>query len=322
MFGGYTANAEFEILCGFPVTQDAVKFERQLSNEVPCLPRLLAQRGYRTLASHPNVPAFWNRLNVYRRIGFQTYWSKKDFARDDMNREFLADASLYRQVLEKIEPFLGQGPPVFNYILTYFGHWNYPLSASRPPRVASTSPVPEVGDYANTLYWQSRELWAFLEILRARDPEALILVLGDHLPFLGNHFAGYVDSGVLAARRSDFDAEQFRFSFSTPMVLIDGRQGPLRTGMRPMYEIPALLLQRLHFPDPSLFDYTRPPPGLRVRPLPGLNLLLDEAGGVELCRDPPFSGTCQVAADWLRQVRILDQDLFIGEQFARARFDQ
>lgn len=32
-----------------------------------------------------------------------------------------------------------------------------------------------------------------------RDPDAIILVFGDHLPFLGMNFAGYVDSGVLAA---------------------------------------------------------------------------------------------------------------------------
>ena len=102
VFGGYTANSEFEVLCGFPVTKDNVKFERQLINEVPCLPHILADKGYRTVVSHPNVPVFWNRVNAYRNIGFQNYWAKDDFVLDDMNREFLADSSLYRQVLEKI----------------------------------------------------------------------------------------------------------------------------------------------------------------------------------------------------------------------------
>jgi phosphoglycerol transferase MdoB-like AlkP superfamily enzyme len=53
VFGGYTANAEFEILCGFPVAKDNVKFERQLLNDVPCLPHLLAERGYRTWPRTP-----------------------------------------------------------------------------------------------------------------------------------------------------------------------------------------------------------------------------------------------------------------------------
>lgn len=41
VFGGDTANAEFEVLCGFPVLDTGVKFERRLTNDVPCLPRIL-----------------------------------------------------------------------------------------------------------------------------------------------------------------------------------------------------------------------------------------------------------------------------------------
>ncbi|HEY8097155.1 MAG TPA: LTA synthase family protein, partial [Methylobacter sp.] len=37
VFGGFTANSEFEVLCGFPVVKHSVKFERQMLNDVPCL---------------------------------------------------------------------------------------------------------------------------------------------------------------------------------------------------------------------------------------------------------------------------------------------
>ena len=204
VFGGYTANSEFEVLCGFPVTKDNVKFERQLLNDVPCLPHILAENGYRTVVSHPNVPVFWNRVNAYRRMGFQTYWSIKDFALDDMNREFLSDVSLYRQVMEKIADSLDKKQPILDYIVTYFGHWNYPLSESRPNKVSSPSSVEEVSSYANTVYYKSRELMTFIDQLRKRDPDSIIVFFGDHLPFLGENFAGYVDSGVLAPNRSDF----------------------------------------------------------------------------------------------------------------------
>ena len=46
VFGGYTANAEFEVLCGFPVTEDRVFFEGSLRREVPCLPSHLEAAGY------------------------------------------------------------------------------------------------------------------------------------------------------------------------------------------------------------------------------------------------------------------------------------
>ena len=319
VFGGYTANAEFEILCGFPVVEDNVKFERQLLNDAPCLPHLLAGLGYRTVASHPNVPVFWNRVNAYRRMGFQTYWSKPDFQLDDMNRNFLSDASLYRQVLEKISGPAYSKQPLLDYIVTYFGHWNYPLNDVRPRRITTTSPVEEVGSYANTIYYKSHELMAFLEKLQAQDPEGLIVLFGDHLPFMGENFAGYVDSGVLASKRSDFSAAMFRFYVSTPLVIIDGPRGPVKAGDLPIYEIPGLLLKLLHLNGPTIMDYTQSPDGMRVRPLPGLHLDVLADGSIEVCKEPPSSTVCQASTHWLQDVLIVNDDLFIGQQFTRRQ---
>jgi phosphoglycerol transferase MdoB-like AlkP superfamily enzyme len=320
VFGGYTANAEFEILCGFPVVKDNVKFERQLLNDVPCLPHLLAEHGYKTLASHPNVPVFWNRVNAYRRMGFQTYWSQKDFVLDDMNREFLSDASLYRQVLEKIAAPLAAKQPVLDYIVTYFGHWNYPLSDSRPAKITSSSKVEEVPSYANTVYYKSRELMDFLKQLHERDPDSLIVAFGDHLPFMGENFAGYVDSGALAAERSDFTPAMFKYYVSTPMVIIDGWRGPVKFGSLPLYEVPALLLKMLNINDPVIMDYTHAPAGMRVRPLPGLHVELLDDGKVEVCKEPPLSAACQVSTRWLQDVLTVGNDLFIGRQFTRQTY--
>jgi phosphoglycerol transferase MdoB-like AlkP superfamily enzyme len=319
VYGGYTANAEFEILCGFPVVEDNVKFERQMLNDVPCLPHLLAGYGYRTLASHPNVPVFWNRINAYRRMGFQTYWSKQDFLLDDMNREFLSDASLYRQVLEKIADPIDDRQPLLNYIVTYFGHWNYPLNEARPNQITASSTVEEVSSYANTMYYKSFELMTFLEQLQTRDPDSIIVLFGDHLPFMGENFSGYVDSGVLASKRSDFTDEMFRFYVSTPMVIIDGPRGPVQAGNLAIYEIPALLLRLLHLNGPSIMDYTQPPDGMRVRPLPGLHIDLLADGSVEVCKEPPFSKACQISTRWLQDVLTVNDDLFIGQQFTRQQ---
>ena len=319
VFGGYTANSEFEVLCGFPVVKDNVKFERQLLNDTPCLPHILADKGYKTTASHPNVPVFWNRVNAYERMGFQTYWSLADFAQDDMNREFLSDVSLYRQVLDKIKPTLEAKQPIFDYIVTYFGHWNYPLSESRPPKVSSPSPVEEVTTYANTVYYKSRELMGFIAEMQKRDPDGIIILFGDHLPFLGENFAGYVDSGVLAANRSEFTAEMFKFYVSTPMLVLNGRKGPVKVGSLPLYQVPALILNLLNYDEPAIMDYTQPVQGMRIRPLPGLHFDMLDDGKIEVCKEPPYSEICQKSAEWLRNVNIVSNDLFIGRQETRPQ---
>lgn len=319
VFGGGTANSEFEVLCGFPVSKDKIKFERQLLNDVPCLPHILADKGYRTIASHPNAPVFWNRINAYKRIGFQTYWSIQDFLLDDMNGEFLADSSLYRQVTEKISGSIETKQPVLDYIVTYFGHWNYPLNESRPNIITSSSKIEDVTAYANNIYYKSRELMGFINDMRKRDPEGIIVVYGDHLPALGENFAGYVESGVLTTNKSDFTPAMFKFFVSTPMIIIDGKRGPVKIGNLPLYQVPKLVLDLLNYDEPSIMDYTVALPAMQVRPLPGLHFNMMDNGAVDMCKEPPYSDACRLSSHWLENVTTVSNDLFIGRQFARPK---
>ncbi len=316
VFGGYTANAEFEALCGFPVTEPSVRFERNLTRQVACLPAVLGQDGYASVASHPNIPVFWNRNNVYQRIGFERFWAGADFTYDDMNGGFLSDRSLYRQVLEKIDPLLEGDKPLFNYVLTFFGHLPYPLSSDRPPIFESKSAHPDVAAYASTLHYKARDLMEFLAALRERDPEGLIVVFGDHLPVLGG-LGAYVESGLVAAERADYTPDMYLTLAATPLIIIDGKNGPVPLGNLPMYRLPSLILTLLGNGSRTLFDFTASPEGMQVRPLVGMNLnLLGDR--VEVCQDGSASESCEVSASWLDRVRVLAADLFIGDQHALA----
>ncbi len=316
VFGGYTANAEFEVLCGFPVTEDSVIFEGWLRRDAPCLPEHLSRAGYVSIASHPNIAAFWNRVNAYQRIGFDHYWSDQDFILDDMNREFLSDASLYRQVSEKVRPLTEAGTPVFNYILTFFGHLDYPLNAQRPERIHSKDDNRLVTAYANTMYYKSRELMSFLERLRKQDPEGLIVVFGDHLPFLGPNFAGFTASGLLEDNRSNFSERMFDTLVATPLVVIDGRRGPLQLGDIPMFQLPGLILDLLGDQTPSIVRLAANRNATVIRPLPGMHLL---TGGGEplICRGGELDGkACRESGQWLDAVITVTRDLFGGDQHA------
>ncbi len=317
VFGGYTANAEFEALCGFPVTEDSVYFEGWLSRDMPCLPEHLSRAGYASIASHPNIASFWNRVNAYQRIGFDHYWSDRDFVLDDMNGEFLSDASLYRQVMEKVRP-LAAGAPVFNYILTFFGHLDYPLNEQRPGRIRAADDNRLIAAYANTVYYKSRELMAFLDRLRKEDPEGLIVLFGDHLPFLGANFAGFTESGLLEDNRSRFNAQMFETLAATPLVVIDGRRGPLQLGKIPMYRLPALILELLGDQTPSIMRLTANPDGTLIRPFPGMQLLIRE-DELLVCRaDESDSTRCAIPQHWLAAVIPVTRDLIGGEQYSLA----
>ena len=119
-----------------------------------------------------------------------------DFEQDDMNRNFIGDSSLYRQMLEKLDTRIASDEPIFDYIVTIFGHLDYPFNSSRPKvikaraktKCSRITPTRCITSHANS--WNS---WCSWE----RDPDSIIVMFGDHLPFLGPNFAGYTEDGLL-----------------------------------------------------------------------------------------------------------------------------
>jgi phosphoglycerol transferase MdoB-like AlkP superfamily enzyme len=314
-FAGQTANAEFEVLCGFPINQVAVKFEFDLLRDVPCLPRVLHDLGYRTVASHPNVPGFWNRYTAYQHLGFETFWTKKEMDMTDVNGPFLSDRSLHQQVREKLQA-TDDGRPVFDYIVTIDGHWMYDAGSERPQVLTTTSQVTDVGTYANMLHYKSRQMTDAIETIRHDDPDSVIVVFGDHLPMLGHDFAGYFESGLLPDSFGKFTKEQYDFSAGTPLLVIDGRNGPLDLGRIPMFRLPSLVLRLLGEDRQTIFDLAQVPSGLIPRPLPGVMMTYQGSAPLELCKQDTDSNTCAQAADWLADTLLIDHDLFSGRQHA------
>ncbi len=318
VFGGYTANSEFELLCGFPVTSNAVFFEGWLRNDSPCLPNYLAGAGYRSVAAHPNYAAFWNRVNSYNRIGFDEYWSKNDFQLDDMNREFLSDKSLYRQVWEKLEQGDKRKHPHLVYIVTFFGHLDYPLSASRPKVITIATGSKMLEGYVNQIYYKSRELMDFVEVLQAEDPKALVVLFGDHLPFLGANHDGFVQEGLFSSSKGEFDADMFKAYVTTPLILIDGQRGPVRVGSLPMYQLPARILSLIGDTGFSFLHMVTHPDLKYIRPLAGLTLYLPPDAPPLLCRQGTDNGDqrCEKFLESTKQLGIFRDDLFTGSQFS------
>ncbi|NOZ78916.1 MAG: LTA synthase family protein [Acidobacteria bacterium] len=324
-FGGGTANPEFEVLCGIPtrLVLPGIVFKTSLENNVPCVPALLAARGWHTWAFHPNVPDFWNRSHAYRRVGFQRYLARPNLKLDDLNGPDLSDASLYRQALEHSKPWT-TGHPAMTYIMTLTDHWPYPLNTrKRPALIHATSKVRDVTAYANSVYYCSRDLDHYVQTILSHDPSALIVALGDHLPVLGTKLAGYLESGfVPSVSTGQFSTRQAQGLTSTPLLVVDGTKGPLKVGRIAQFDLPRLILPKLGIEPPEWMRLMAPPHGWRVRTSPSLVLIIKPDGGEVLCRSPKDAPECRETASWLGNVKVLARDLVMGHQYTLKLTDE
>jgi hypothetical protein len=315
-FSGGTANAEFEVLCGFPVDSWAVKFEQGF-NTAPCLPALLAEAGYRTFAAHPNAPGFWNRVNAYRRLGFETFWSKGDFELDEMIVWMLSDRSLYRQIATKLKAEAADRP-VLDFIVTLYGHWTYDMVPERPAVVPIDPELTELGQFATAMHYKSIELMDEIERLQREDPDALIIAFGDHLPNLGYNWGEYKNGGFFKGGWGDFSPDMYARSRTTPLIVIDGKKGPLKLGTQPLYRLNQLVLERLGLDVPNIGALVPPPENFIVRPVPDTIIGYDAASKPFLCNPGDKSGHCGPVQAWLEDVKLVARDIFDGDGHALA----
>ena len=108
----------------------------------------------------------------------------------------------------------------------------------------------------------------------------------------------------------------FRTLVATPLIVIDGRRGPLRTGDLPIYALPALILDLLGDERESMLRFAAHADDVvRMRPLPGVHFTV-EGRALTVCRNGEIQVGCEASTAWVEAVSVLKRDLFSGAQHA------
>lgn len=316
-FGGATANAEFEALCGMPASSSRVVFEESMTRPMYCLPRVLREAGYTTMASHPYKSNFWNRETAYRHAGFASYYPIDAYQLDDMDGMFLSDQSSYRQLLERQRM---ASAPLFSYVVSLSSHYPFQRNGNaRPDQVEVTPDEGLLGAYANTIAWSTQAFMDYVEQVLVDDPSALIVAFGDHAPVLGSQPNPYVRAGL----RGGSNGDDLAALSSAPLLVIDGDNGPVDLGDIALYELPNAMLGllqpgvRLHA---GVFDIgTRKGRTFLGRLLHHVDAAgnRDKPGLWQSCRKG--DGECQDSRQAMQLMRVVRKDLAQGRGHALQR---
>lgn len=325
VFGGSTANAEFEVLCGFPAPRNSVAFVNNLRRSSPCLPTALAASGYESVASHAHEATNWNRQRAYKAIGFDKYKPLGAFDLDDMDGTYLADSSFLRQNVDFLQQRSGTRP-IFNYQVSLASHWAYARNRKTRPDLVTVQPdnVELLNDYVNAVAYTTRAFMDWTEQILSADPDALIVAFGDHAPVLvRNGVDDDVYRDVNLADPAHFDDEVTRSMLGmarTPLLVIDGERGPLALPNDvPLYDIPHVISGILG--KGELLPQSAQRGDLIVRPFIG-HLLTGANGAWQNCAEnAALSNTpiCIEARKQFNRLRTLRRDSIRGENhFLRA----
>jgi phosphoglycerol transferase MdoB-like AlkP superfamily enzyme len=253
VFGGKTAQAEFEVLCGAPAFGEmtGVEFNSFTGAPAHCLPGLLETAGYRTMASNAYNPAFFNAMNAYEGVGFGAMYFPREYGeaaasyltKGDTTGEmgYMFDQPFFDQNLAFIAPLLKdpEHKPLFNYLMTVYGHFPHLLNKEKRPlvlKMRSAFKDQFLEWSANQLYYRSQAVADYVRRLVALDPNGLIILVSDHLP------PGQYGRKSYQKLRY-IDASDESMLMNRIMIVEAGRVKKLATMHH--YDIPALILNAI-----------------------------------------------------------------------------
>jgi len=198
---GTSSDSEFTFNTSLMPTNNGTAFVSYFNREYVTTPLLLREKGYYTFSMHANNGSYWNRNIMHETLGYQRFYSKKDYEIDDVIGLGLSDKSFYRQSIEKIKEINAKGQPYYGTIISLTNHTpfsdtdkygEFDVSLKTTKANEETGEEEEVtypylegtklGNYFKSVHYADEALGEFISMLEEEGimDNTVLVIYGDH----------------------------------------------------------------------------------------------------------------------------------------------
>lgn len=186
VLGGNTANTEFEFLTGNTMAflpQGSVAYQQYVKSNDYSIATYLKSKGYDTIAMHPYNASGWDRDKVYPLLGFDTFYSLKDWVNPVKIRKYVSDQSCYDKIIELYEQ-KDANTPFFLFSVTMQNHSSYSEEYDNfhPDITVEGTSSKILPNYLSLIKLSDQALENLIEYFSQADEDTIIVFFGDHQP--------------------------------------------------------------------------------------------------------------------------------------------
>ena len=204
VFGCNTCVPEFEFLTGFSsyfLSSGAYPYSQYVHKKTPSLPSNFKQNGYKTVGLHTYDKYFYGRNKAYGLLGFDKFIGKSDLENPEIKGTYISDDEVTRQIINEFE---NKGDtPLFLYAITMQNHGNYlkqrydEYDIKVNSSLVSENDLMGLRDGVQGVHDADKALGDLASYFKKVKEPVVILIYGDHLPFLGLNSSTYYDTKFL-----------------------------------------------------------------------------------------------------------------------------
>lgn len=224
VFGGSTAEVEFEILTGLStkfLPQGAIAYQQYIQQAIPSIPRLLKENGYVTIAIHPYHDWFYKRNTVFPLLGFDHFYSLNDFAAAEVKGEYISDQEVSKKIVQQLQT---TSEPSFIFAITMQNHGPYPEDRYLHNDISVEGTISSQGKgiletYAQGLRDADDSLKNLVSQVNQLEEPTVIIFMGDHLPYLGKDYLVYKETGYIQESENKWSLAETLKMKAVPYVI-------------------------------------------------------------------------------------------------------
>lgn len=213
IFAGNTIDTERAFLTG---ATSLVEYRAPVDS----LARYFSAQGYDSSFCHPYHEWFYNRRNVADYMGFARSHFYEDRYYDHNDYGAMNDTHLFPDLITQLEAAQSEGRPFFNFTVTYQNHGPYSTnSLLYDETYVSREGLSDeawhiLNNYLAGVAASGEALRTLVDSLRAQEEPVVLVVFGDHNPWLGDN--GWVFDQLGVSFTGD---EGFYNYYSTPWLI-------------------------------------------------------------------------------------------------------
>ncbi len=214
VFGGGTANSEYEMLSGNSMAflpTGSIVYQQYISTEVSTLVSYMKRLGYSTFATHPYNPSGWMRTTVYPLLSFDGYSFIDSYPKQNLLREYVSDQEMFEYIIAQYEA-RDTDTPFFLFGVTMQNHGGYTYEGENYEQTITlegyTGSYPRAEQYLSLIHETDAAMEYLIGYFQSVEEPVVILFYGDHLPSLEEDFYTELYGGSF----STLDEQQLQYT--------------------------------------------------------------------------------------------------------------
>lgn len=247
---GTSSDAELTFTTSLMPTQSGTAFVSYFDRTYIGLPKLMQDNGYYTFSMHGNNADFWNRRVMHENLGYQKFYSKKDYNVTSENTIGLgiSDKAFFEQSVEKIAKIAAKNEKYYGQLITLtnhtpfadvdkYGEFDVNIKETTTSEDGTTSEVvypymegTKLGNYFKSVHYADSALQEFIDKLDEKGllENTVIVLYGDHdarLPEKDYRRLFNYDKETDSTKSKDdpeyveFDSYQYELNRKVPFII-------------------------------------------------------------------------------------------------------